>query len=86
MSIHKSKGLEFPVVIVAGCGKSFNFQDMNRRLLVHHDLGFGPDYVDPERRIAYPTLAKRPQIQVEAGDAFGGDEDTVCSLTPAREN
>ncbi len=59
MSIHKSKGLEFPVVIVAGCGKSFNFQDMNRRLLVHHDLGFGPDYVDPERRIAYPTLAKR---------------------------
>ena len=46
MSIHKSKGLEFPVVIVAGCGKSFNFQDMNRRLLVHHDLGFGPDYVD----------------------------------------
>jgi ATP-dependent helicase/nuclease subunit A len=59
MSIHKSKGLEFPVVIVAGCGKSFNFQDMNRRLLVHHDLGFGPDYVDPEKRIAYPTLAKQ---------------------------
>lgn len=59
MSIHKSKGLEFPVVIVAGCGKSFNFQDMNRRLLVHHDLGFGPDYVDPEKRIAYPTLVKQ---------------------------
>jgi ATP-dependent helicase/nuclease subunit A len=59
MSIHKSKGLEFPIVIVAGCGKKFNFQDMTQRLLVHHELGFGPDYVDPEKRIAYSTLAKQ---------------------------
>lgn len=58
MSIHKSKGLEFPVVIVAGCGKGFNFQDMNRSLLVHQDLGFGPDYVDPEMRFSRSTLAK----------------------------
>ncbi len=59
MSIHKSKGLEFPVVIVAGCGKGFNFQDTARRLLVHQDLGFGPDYIDPEKRISYSTLAKQ---------------------------
>jgi ATP-dependent helicase/nuclease subunit A len=59
MSIHKSKGLEFPVVIVAGCGKNFNFQDMTRRLLVHQDLGFGPDYIDPDRRVARSTLAKQ---------------------------
>ncbi|MFA7215255.1 MAG: helicase-exonuclease AddAB subunit AddA [Bacillota bacterium] len=59
MSIHKSKGLEFPVVIVAGCGKGFNFQDMTRRLLVHQDLGFGPDYIDPDRRVARSTLAKQ---------------------------
>jgi len=59
MSIHKSKGLEFPVVIVAGCGKKFNLQDMNRSILLHQDLGFGPDYVDYRKRIAYPSAAKQ---------------------------
>lgn len=59
MSIHKSKGLEFPVVILSGCGKGFNFQDMNRSLILHQELGFGPDYVDYEKRIAYPTAAKQ---------------------------
>lgn len=58
MSIHKSKGLEFPVVFVSGCGKGFNLQDMNRRILVHQDLGFGPDFVDYKRRISYPTIPK----------------------------
>lgn len=59
MSIHKSKGLEFPVVILAGCGKQFNLQDMNKSILVHQDLGFGPDYVDYLRRMSYPTIPKQ---------------------------
>lgn len=59
MSIHKSKGLEFPVVIVAGCGKRFNLQDMSRSILLHQDLGFGPDFVDYERRVSYPTAPKQ---------------------------
>lgn len=59
MSIHKSKGLEFPVVIVSGCGKKFNFQDMSRSILLHQDLGFGPDYVDPQRRVSYSTVPKQ---------------------------
>ncbi|MDP4089809.1 MAG: helicase-exonuclease AddAB subunit AddA, partial [Bacillota bacterium] len=42
MSIHKSKGLEFPVVILSGCGKQFNLMDLNRRILYHEELGFGP--------------------------------------------
>jgi ATP-dependent helicase/nuclease subunit A len=58
MSIHKSKGLEFPVVIVAGCGKGFNLQDLSADILLHHDLGFGPDYVDHTMRISYPTVPK----------------------------
>ena len=69
MSIHKSKGLEFPVVILSGCGKGFNLQDMNKSIILHQELGFGPDYVDIEKRIAYPTLAKealRYQIKVES--------------------
>jgi len=59
MSIHKSKGLEFPVVIVSGCGKNFNLQDMNRGILVHQDLGFGPDFVDCKRRLSYPSMPKQ---------------------------
>ncbi|MFZ5353392.1 MAG: helicase-exonuclease AddAB subunit AddA [Bacillota bacterium] len=59
MSIHKSKGLEFPVVIAAGMSKKFNLMDMNNSILLHHELGFGPDYIDRERRITYPTAAKQ---------------------------
>jgi len=59
MSIHKSKGLEFPVVFVSGIGKKFNLQDMNRSIILHQDLGLGPDFVDFERRISYPTVAKQ---------------------------
>jgi len=59
MSIHKSKGLEFPVVFVSGCGKRFNLMDTTRNILFHHELGLGPDYVDYDRRITYSTLAKQ---------------------------
>lgn len=59
MSIHKSKGLEFPVVILAGCGKKFNFQDMNKSILLHQDLGFGPDIADPVLRLSYPSAPKQ---------------------------
>lgn len=58
MSIHKSKGLEFPVVFVSGAGKGFNLMDLNGTVLVHNDLGFGPDYVNLERRYAYPSTIK----------------------------
>jgi ATP-dependent helicase/nuclease subunit A len=56
MSIHKSKGLEFPVVFVAGLGRSFNRQDLGGLFLYHKRLGFGPKLVDPELRTAHPTL------------------------------
>ncbi|MHB8157357.1 MAG: helicase-exonuclease AddAB subunit AddA [Desulfocucumaceae bacterium] len=58
MSIHKSKGLEFPVVFVAGLGKKFNLRDLSGDILLHRDLGFGPDLFDAATRVAYPTLAK----------------------------
>lgn len=59
MSIHKSKGLEFPIVFVSGCGKQFNLMDTTQSILFHQDLGLGPDYVDYDRRIIYSTLAKQ---------------------------
>lgn len=58
MSIHKSKGLEFPVVFVCGLGKGFNFRDTSEAVLLHKELGFGPDYKDNEARFVYPTIAK----------------------------
>lgn len=68
MSIHKSKGLEFPVLILSGCGKKFNLQDMNKNILLHQELGFGPDVVDHKLRLAYPSVPKqaiRERIKVE---------------------
>ena len=58
MSIHKSKGLEFPVVIVAGMGKQFNLMDINAPVLFHKELGVGPKYVDPDLRHYTDTIAK----------------------------
>jgi len=56
MTIHKSKGLEFPVVILGAMDKQFNMQDLNQRYLLHKDLGFASKYIDPVKRITYPTL------------------------------
>ena len=58
MSIHKSKGLEFPVVFLSSTGKKFNMQDLNKKVLLHQDIGLGPTYTNYEKKIEYPTLAK----------------------------
>lgn len=59
MSIHKSKGLEFPVTFVSGLSKRFNMQDVNRSLIMDVDMGIGTDYVDPVRRIRNKTLRRQ---------------------------
>lgn len=56
MTIHKSKGLEFPVVFLAGMNKQFNRQDLHAPFLMHKELGFGPRFVERETRVSYPTL------------------------------
>lgn len=58
MSIHKSKGLEFPIVFVAGLGKKFNLQDLRDDVLIDRDLGLGPVWADSRQRLKYPTLAR----------------------------
>ena len=57
MSIHKSKGLEFPVVFVADLGKQFNLRDTTDPVLLHKELGIGAYRYQPERRFSFPTLA-----------------------------
>jgi ATP-dependent helicase/nuclease subunit A len=58
MSIHKSKGLEFPVVFLCGCGRKFNMADVSKHILLHREMGFGPNYVDVERRISDYSIPK----------------------------
>lgn len=58
MSIHKSKGLEFPIVCLCGMGKKFNLQDTTEPILLHHEYGLGVTYKNPELKIEYQTLAK----------------------------
>ena len=68
MSIHKSKGLEFPVVFLSGTGKQFNMQDLNNKILLHPEIGIGVKYIDYDRQIEYDTLSKqaiRNQIMLE---------------------
>ena len=59
MSIHKSKGLEFPIVFVAGMGKQFNMQDTKQNIVIHPELGVGIDAVDSVLRVKTPTLLKK---------------------------
>jgi len=58
MSIHKSKGLEFPVVFLCDTARQFNKQDSRDTVLVHPQLGLGPKVTDLQRRVQYPTLAR----------------------------
>ena len=59
MSIHKSKGLEFPVVFLAGLGKRFNKQDAYGQIILDADLGAAADFLDLELRVKAPTLKKQ---------------------------
>ena len=59
LSIHRSKGLEFPVVFLCGLSKRFNREDMQRPMLFHPKLGVGPKGLDTERMVEYSTLARR---------------------------
>ena len=86
MSIHKSKGLEFPVVFLSGTGKQFNKQDLNDSILIHQDLGFGPKFIDSVNRIEYPTLAKEAlKLKLEAELISEEMRVLYVALTRAKE-
>lgn len=86
MSIHKSKGLEFPVVIIADLGKGINLQDSKSPVVCHKNLGIGPYLADPELRYRYPTLA-RLAIQHKLNMETKAEELRILyvALTRARE-
>ncbi len=86
MSIHKSKGLEFPIVFVSGMGKRFNTRDVSGSIIIHSEWGVGLDAVDLERRTKIPTFLKKV-IQQEVKLENLGEELRVLyvALTRAKE-
>jgi len=86
MSIHKSKGLEFPIVFLAAMGKQFNTQDLKGRIILHSRLGIGPEYVDISLRTRVATLLKKV-IQKKVQTENLGEELRVLyvAMTRARE-
>jgi len=86
MSIHKSKGLEFPIVFLAAMNKKFNTQDLRSRIILHNRLGVGPEYVDTALRTRVPTLLKKV-IQKKVQIENLGEELRVLyvAMTRARE-
>ena len=86
MSIHKSKGLEFPIVFLSGSNKKFNMQDLNSPVLLHQDLGIGVNYIDSERKLQYTTLSKEA-IKIISKEELLSEEMRVLyvALTRAKE-
>ena len=86
MSIHKSKGLEFPVCFVAGLAKRFNMQDTTGRMIADVDMGLGVDFVDSERRVMGKTLRKSAIAMKLKLDSLGEELRVLyVAMTRARE-
>lgn len=86
MSIHKSKGLEFPIVILAGAHKSINFMDATAPVLVDQNLGIAVDYVDLKRRTKTPTIIKGAMARRIVRESIAEEERLLyVAMTRARE-
>lgn len=86
MSIHKSKGLEFPVVFLCNSHKKFNMQDLNDIILLHQDIGFGPTIMDTTKKIKYSSIAK-DAIKLKMKQETFSEEQRILyvALTRAKE-
>lgn len=86
MSIHKSKGLEFPVCFVSGLSKRFNRQDSAAPVLMDMDLGLAIDWVDPTARVRHTTLKKNVLARKLNADSMGEELRVLyVALTRAEE-
>ncbi|BCZ29679.1 helicase-exonuclease AddAB subunit AddA [[Clostridium] scindens] len=86
MTIHKSKGLEFPIVFVAGMGKRFNMQDARSSVVLHSKMGVGLDAIHIANRTKSPSLVKKIIQKEEALDSLGEELRVLyVALTRAKE-
>lgn len=86
MSIHKSKGLEFPVVFLSHTHKKINLRDLNEVILMHQDLGIGPTLIDTSKKLKYTTTAKQA-ISLKVKQETLSEEERILyvALTRAKE-
>ena len=86
MSVHKSKGLEFPIVFIPDMGKQFNLKDLRYDILFHSEAGLGPMYSDPIKRIKYPTLPYHAVKEGKLREAISEEMRILyVAMTRARE-
>lgn len=86
ITMHKSKGLEYPIVFVSGLGKQLNNQDSKKQVIFHASYGIGADYIDQKHRFSYPTLTKKA-LKIVAKDEAVSEEMRILyvALTRAKE-
>jgi len=86
MSIHKSKGLEFPIVFLCNSSKKMNIEDLKGNLILHKDIGIGPKYINYKRRITYSTAA-REAMKIKLKEENISEEMRILyvALTRAKE-
>jgi ATP-dependent helicase/nuclease subunit A len=86
MTMHRSKGLEFPVVVVAELAKRFNLQDGRRSIMFDRRLGVAMSAVDVEKYITYPTLPQRLVGEAIVSESLAEDLRVLyVALTRARD-
>ena len=86
MSIHKSKGLEFPIVFLVSASSNFNLMDLNKDILLDQDLGLGVKYIDYDMQIKYDTLTKLALKNKEMNSIFSEEMRILyVALTRAKE-
>ena len=86
MSIHKSKGLEFPVVILAGLARRLNREDIQKPMLFHPKLGVGPKGLDRERMVEFTTLARKAVARQLEGEMMAEELRLLyVAVTRAKE-
>jgi ATP-dependent helicase/nuclease subunit A len=86
MSIHKSKGLEFPVVFLCGLGRQFNQESKRAPVMCHKELGIGILAADAKRRVRYPTVARRAISAISTADSLSEELRVLyVAMTRARD-
>lgn len=86
MSIHKSKGLEFPVVFLCGLSRVFNRESLQAQILCDQELGLGLSASDPVTRIRYPSVAKRAIMVKTARESLSEEMRVLyVAMTRARD-
>ena len=86
VTMHKSKGLEYPIVFISGLGSKFNQEEAKQQAVFHPEYGIGANYIDKENRFYYPTLTKKAILTALKDDQLSEELRILyVALTRAKE-